>query len=371
VVRDPRNVGNPGKNEQPDQTPWRGAPWGAGPNAAASVASVHGRPCLYQICFIVTLLINCLDKRLIAYKILSKYFIQVLPFVPLVHITQTATRVGSTYTLNLQNYLQNFPTSASQLKFDVKINSGTDNWRGLKKAQRTWHWNFCQSKKSIILTPCTSTQGKLENEQRKNYRILISSCWPTDIRLFDFYRKRWLRPNQSHYNQLRLWSRLYTGPNYTDHSQVNIHWIHCINVQDFWATLRLPWKTEFALKFFTTLNIFFTERIFEQKAKCALNSLYWMYIFIVQDFWTTCACPESFQAGGAAGPRRTPMQQSAACPSYKWNLRLEARSWAPKESWAFNGTYRCRYKIQSQMKLINLKNWYRTSQSGQPMGILS
>ena len=32
------------------------------------------------------------------------------------------------------------------------------------------------NQKSIILTPCTSTKRKLENEQRKNYRILISSC---------------------------------------------------------------------------------------------------------------------------------------------------------------------------------------------------
>ena len=35
-------------------------------------------------------------------------------------------------------------------------------------------------------------QRKLENEQRKNYRILISSCWHTDIRFFDFYSKRGL-----------------------------------------------------------------------------------------------------------------------------------------------------------------------------------
>jgi len=33
----------------------------------------------------------------------------------------------------------------------------------------------------IILTHRTSTQRKVENEQRKSSRILISSCWPTDI----------------------------------------------------------------------------------------------------------------------------------------------------------------------------------------------
>ena len=56
-------------------------------------------------------------------------------------------------------------------------------------------------KKSIILTPCTSIQRKLENEQRKNYRILISSCWNTEIRLSDFYSKRGFGPDQSHYKQ--------------------------------------------------------------------------------------------------------------------------------------------------------------------------
>jgi len=56
------------------------------------------------------------------------------------------------------------------------------------------------NQKSIILTPCTSTQRKLENEQRKSYWILISSCWTTDIRLFDFYRKWGHGPDQSHYN---------------------------------------------------------------------------------------------------------------------------------------------------------------------------
>ena len=75
----------------------------------------------------------------VACKTLSKYFIQVLSFVTLVHITQTATRVGPSYTLHSRNWLQNFPTSASQLKFDVKINVATDNRRVLKKARKTWH----------------------------------------------------------------------------------------------------------------------------------------------------------------------------------------------------------------------------------------
>jgi len=39
----------------------------------------------------------------VAYKTLSKYFIQILSFVTLIHITQTASRVGPNYTLHSRN----------------------------------------------------------------------------------------------------------------------------------------------------------------------------------------------------------------------------------------------------------------------------
>ena len=98
--------------------------------------------------------------------------------------------------------------------------------------------------------------------------------------------------------------------------------------QEFWATcMRLHWKTESALIFFTVLYVYFLSfRIFEQlvlalknrvaqefftvwnilftfriwnnlrspwKTEGALNSLYWMYFFIILEFWVTCACPEN------------------------------------------------------------------------------
>jgi len=177
-------------------------------------------------------------------------------------------------------------------------------------------------------------QRKLENEQRKSYRILISSCWTTDIRLFVFYRIRGLGPEQSHYNQSRLWSRLQTTlaqhtpitpSEYTLNtlywkyfhrsgflSSLRLPWktefaLKCFTVlnifftiHEFWATLRLPWKTEFALKFFTALDILFTFRIFEQLALALKNrvcpdfTVLNIYFFIIQDFWVTCACPEIF-----------------------------------------------------------------------------
>jgi len=73
----------------------------------------------------------------------------------------------------------------------------------------------------------------------------------------------------------------------------------------FLSNLRLPWKKQFALKFFTALNIRITFGIFELLCTCPeKQSLLWnLYcnIFIFQDFWVTCSCaeyrvcPEMFQ----------------------------------------------------------------------------
>ena len=57
-----------------------------------------------------------------------------------------------------------------------------------------------------------------------------------------------------------------------------------LTIKDFLATLRLPWKTEFALNFFTVFNIRFTFRMFEHLA-LALNSLHWIYIFYSDVRW--------------------------------------------------------------------------------------
>ena len=129
--------------------------------------------------------------------------------------------------------------------------------------------------------------------------ILISSCWPTDIRLLDFCRKRALGPDQSHYNQSRLWSRLHTTLAKLHGSlQMNIHWTHCIGnfftVQDFWATCACPEKQS-CPEIFHSIEIF----------------------FIIQDFWAGCICFENrvfpiFQAGGLslspAAPPCTPLR---------------------------------------------------------------
>ena len=63
------------------------------------------------------------------------------------------------------------------------------------------------------------------------------------------------------------------------------------------SNLRLPWKTEGALKFFTVLNIFFIILEFWVTCACPENSCPGIfhcieYTFYIQNFWVTCACPE-------------------------------------------------------------------------------
>ena len=96
------------------------------------------------------------------------------------------------------------------------------------------------------LTPCTSTQRKLENEQRKGHRILIWSCWTTDIWLFEYYRKWGIGPDQSHHNKSWLWSRLQTTLAQIIH--ITPKWIYCtlywkiFHRSRFLCNLRLLWK---------------------------------------------------------------------------------------------------------------------------------
>ena len=47
-------------------------------------------------------------------------------------------------------------------------------------------------------------------------------------------------------------------------------------IQNFWATLRLPWKTV-AQKYFTVLNIVFTFRSFEELVLALKNSVPWIH----------------------------------------------------------------------------------------------
>jgi len=120
---------------------------------------------------------------------------------------------------------------------------------------------------------------------------------------------------------------------------------HCVEIffisQDLWATCPCPEKQcalnslywtyiyyqyfdqlSLALKFFTVLNMLFTFRIFEQLALALKNRVCPEFTvlniyFYHSKFWTTCACPENrvwpecFKPGGCrpfpAPPPRTPL----------------------------------------------------------------
>ena len=105
--------------------------------------------------------------------------------------------------------------------------------------------------------------------------------------MFGFYRKRGLGLDQSHYNQSRLWSRLHTTLAQIsrkwiyseDHPKVNmgsppseytfntLYW-KIFHRSGFSSNLLLPWKTQ-----------------------CAVNSLYWIYIFLLFRFLSNLLLP--------------------------------------------------------------------------------
>ena len=94
---------------------------------------------------------------------------------------------------------------------------GRKRWRTECNISR-WKWylniqhghkpNFFSRKLAIILRKLeTLYPAQSGKRTQQSYRILISSCWLTDVRLFDFNWKRGLGLDQSHYNQSRLWCR--------------------------------------------------------------------------------------------------------------------------------------------------------------------
>jgi len=80
---------------------------------------------------------------------------------------------------------------------------------------------------------------------------------------------------------------------------VNIHWIHCVEnfftVQHFWTTC--PEKQSFLWNFslywlYTFHHSGILRNLHLPWKTVYLEFTYWMHIFIIQDFWETCACAE-------------------------------------------------------------------------------
>jgi len=93
----------------------------------------------------------------------------------------------------------------------------------------------------------------------------------------------------------------------------SLHWTYFLH-SGFLSNLRLPWKTECALNSLYLIYIFIIQN-FEQHALALKNTVCPVIFncveifFIFQDFWANCACPENrvcpefFKLGGAAAPR--------------------------------------------------------------------
>ena len=150
-----------------------------------------------------------------------------------------------------------------------------------------------QSKKSIILTSCTSSQRKRTKKELPNSYIKLLNYQHPIVR---FYGKRGLGPDQNHYNQSRRWSWLQTT--LAQITRIVPKWIYAVLkiISQFTIFEQLP----LALKIFTVWNILFRFRIFEQLALALKNRfalefftvLIFNMLFYIQDFWATCTCPE-------------------------------------------------------------------------------
>ena len=73
----------------------------------------------------------------------------------------------------------------------------------------------------------SENEQRLENEQRKSYRILMPSSWTIDIRLFDFYRKRGLGPVSSEISDLLLFFSYFASQNKITKSGNSFFYVLC------------------------------------------------------------------------------------------------------------------------------------------------
>jgi len=84
----------------------------------------------------------------------------------------------------------------------------------------------------------------------------------------------------------------------TEFALNSLCWIYIFYHSGFLSNLRLAWKPRVALKCFTALKYFHPSVFLSNLRLPWKQDLHWIYcieyiFFIIQDFWATCACPES------------------------------------------------------------------------------
>ena len=164
----------------------------------------------------------------------------------------------------------------------------------------------------------------------------MSICWTIDIQLFDFYRKRGLGADQSHYNQSRRWSWLHTT--LAQITRIAPKWITLywkfFHSSRFWATCAFPEKKQSCPEIFHCIEYIFyysgflSTALALKKTELPTNfSLYWIY----------------FLHSGVLSNLRLPWKTKGALNSNYWiyfllfrilsNLRLP---WKTELPWNFS-----------------------------------
>ena len=137
----------------------------------------------------------------------------------------------------------------------------------------------------------------------------------------------------------------------------------------FLSNLRLPWKIECALNSLYWIYIFYHSKLWTTCDCTGTQSLPWTFycneiFFIFQDFWATCAwpenrvCPDFFQAKGSGLPPRPPASYATAWNKQNWShicICLKRNLWIldknSKSSFAPNRVRRVARVISLKLKL--------------------
>ena len=142
----------------------------------------------------------------------------------------------------------------------------------------------------------------------------------------------------------------------------SLYWIYIFYHSGFLSNLRLPWKTWDALISFTALKYFYHSGFLSSLRLPWKQSLPWIHcieyiFFIIQDFWATFVCPEIFQDGGAAAPPpRTPMILTNRFEK----VAMDIMTWCGQDYLVAVDYYSkypefCPYKTKQQKLLLNMR----------------
>ena len=146
----------------------------------------------------------------------------------------------------------------------------------------------------------------------------------------------------------------------------SLYWIYIFYYSKFCKTCAcpekqsLPWKFSLYLIYFLDSGFLSNLRLL-WKTDCALNSLYWIYIFIIQNFeqlelaLKNRVCPEFFNPGHCRPPPRTPLPGIAQTPGYQIETNRGVKHTRPWNSIGHN----CRNKLRLCANVLSITSFRR------------